>query len=240
MPDAPAHSRLRRLLSWRWIGPIVVVAALLYAGPRQVFDVLRRTNWLFVLAAAAIAFPQAGIRGVRWRSIVRLFGLKLSLKRSVGMYPMGMVLAAVTPGRLGEFGKIFSLRRLGCNLPVAATCNVFDRLADVAFMLLSGLVGMAFFAGRFASYTPYVAAGLLVLVGAGALAIMHRRGLGRLFARFVPEHMRDGFVREWDLTLERVVRDGWPTAVQAFSLTVVGVCEHKSWHFYAAVRSVFQ
>ena len=191
------RSSLRTLVSWRWIGPVVVVAAIAWAGPGQVLEVLRNTNPLLVAAAVLLAVPQALLRGGRWWVQLHGFGVKIGVRDATAMYAMGMTLAAVTPGRVGDFAKILSLREKGCPLALAVACNVFDRVLDVFFVLLAGYGAMWYFSQHFASQLRVVNV-VAALVGvAGLLIILNRRVIKRVSLRLVPTRYRPAVRDSW-------------------------------------------
>lgn len=186
-------ARLRALLSWRLIGPAVVVLAIVWAGPVQVWRVLSAADLRVVGAALALAIPLALIKGIRWRALLAGGGVSLSLRESTSMYAMGMTLGAVTPGRLGDFAKVIPLRRHGCPIGRGIAYSLLDRLLDVAFVLLAGYAGLWYFSQRFTTRLwtlNLIAAGALLC---GLLAFTRRALIMRLALRLVPSQHHPAF-----------------------------------------------
>jgi len=191
----------RRVLSWRWIGPVVVVAIIAWAGPAKVWAMLARANLWLVVAALGMAVPLAVIKGIRWQMLLRTYQIDLPLGRSISMYAMGMTMAAVTPGHVGDFMKIFPLLQEGHAVARALACNVVDRLLDVAFVFLAGYAGMWYFSQSFSPQVRIVsllaAVGLLAVVAAVARFHLVRK----MAIRLVPAKYRS------------VIRDSWNDVV---------------------------
>jgi uncharacterized protein (TIRG00374 family) len=126
--------RLKKIPLWRLIGPAVVVAAIYLAGPAKVWAVLSNTDLKFVVTAAALAIPLVIIKVIRWRILLHNYDIELAFRNSTSMYAIGMVLSAVTPGRVGDLVKIVLLIKKGCSAAKAIASNILDRLFDVVFV----------------------------------------------------------------------------------------------------------
>lgn len=176
---------LSRWLNWRWIGPIAVVLVILWAGPGAIWDILRNINLAIFAMALLLAFPIAAVKGVRWHMMLAGHDASPGLRHATGIYAMGMTLAAVTPGHLGDFVKIVPMTRSGCSVSRAIAFNIFDRVLDVGAIVVTACAGMAwYFADTFQNQLKTIA-----LVGIAILAVTllffakHRailRGLLRL------------------------------------------------------------
>lgn len=212
---------LARFLTWRLIGPVVVVAAIWWAGPMQVWAVLSGADLALVAAALGLAIPFALIKGLRWRALLRGYQIRLGFGESTGMYAMGMTMAAVTPGHLGDFIKALSLIRRGYGIAQAIASNVFDRLLDVAFVLLAGYGGMCFFSQYFSSQLRMlnvIAAALLV---GGVIAVSRRRVLKKFVAKLVPAQYRPVVQQSWNEVVSGILCQGVVGSIQLAGLTVV-------------------
>jgi uncharacterized protein (TIRG00374 family) len=164
--------RMWKRLSWRLIGPFVLVAAVWWAGPSRVWAVLAGTRWAFFAAALSLAFPLALGKGTRWRVLLRGYRIHLRFNEAVGMYAMGMTMAGVTPGRLGDFVKVFPLVRRGHGIGRAVFCSIVDRLIDMAFIVLAGCASFFYIAPLLSA--PFRTLSLLAAIGIVVLAFSKR------------------------------------------------------------------
>ncbi|MCA9256832.1 MAG: flippase-like domain-containing protein, partial [Phycisphaerales bacterium] len=155
--------------------------------PRDIWRTLWGADLRLVALSLSLTIPMAQLKGARWRAIVGSYGLRLSLGEAVSMHAMGMVMAAVTPGRVGDFAKIVPLVNRGWTRRRAIACSALDRLWDVAFILLIGYAAMWYFSSIFLSQilmaSIFAAATLIV----GALVVAYRRPIGRWLVRRLPE-----------------------------------------------------
>lgn len=82
------------------------------------------------------------LKSMRWRELVRLDGTKLTWREAYCFYLSSYTLGIVTPGRLGEFFKIYQLYSAKQTPARKAFISVFaDRLFDLIFLFWMGLSG---------------------------------------------------------------------------------------------------
>jgi uncharacterized protein (TIRG00374 family) len=189
---------LRKLLSWRLLGPLAVAAAIWWAGPTKILAVLSGADPVPLVVALMLAVPQAAIRGCRWHVLLRGFRVQIRLTESVAMYAMGMTLGAVSPGKVGDFVKILALRQRGCRLGLAVACNVFDRVLDVAFIVLAGYAGMWYFSQYYASQLRVANLAAVAVLVVLALVVLNRRIVAKMGRRLVPERYRPAVADSWN------------------------------------------
>ena len=179
-----------RFLSWRLIGPAVVVAVVIWSGPERVWSELSRADLPYVLGAIALAIPLALIKGLRWQLLLRR-GV-IGFGESTGMYAMGMSMAAVTPGHLGDFVKVATLMKRGMAMGSAIAYNVVDRLLDVIALLAVGYLGTIWVGNRLAGDFAGVHVSLIAVAAALAVGVALRRVIvGFLMERLVPRRHRE-------------------------------------------------
>lgn len=187
-----------RLLSWRLIGPAVVVGAIWWAGPAEVLAVFAQAKPLPLLLAACLSLPQAAIRASRWYLLLRGVRFDIGFRDSTAMYMMGMTLGAVSPGKLGDFIKVAALHKRGCPLGLAVAYNVLDRLLDVGFILVAGYAGMWYFSNYFASQLHVVNIIAAVAGVAFVLLVANRRVVKRAAVKLVPARYRPQVRAAWE------------------------------------------
>lgn len=190
--------RLEKVWLWRLVGPVVVVSAIWWAGPTKIWAVLSNADPLLVVAAVALAIPLAIIKGIRWQILLRNYDIELTFSDSTSMYATGMVLSAVTPGRVGDMVKIVMLIKKGCSISKAIASNIFDRLFDVAFVLLVGYGGMWYFSRNFTSQLQIVnIIFVIALVLLVALALK-RHLVKKLAIKLIPSQYRSVAIESWN------------------------------------------
>lgn len=92
------------------------------------------------------------LKVIRWEYLIRLSGKPADLRYAWETYNIGTFLGMITPGKVGEFGRVGYLRTHGIPAGIATVLVVADRLFDVAIIGLFSLVaaGILFGAEWFA------------------------------------------------------------------------------------------
>lgn len=89
------------------------------------------------------------LKTVRWMLINRTFGVHLGYGTTLIFFLVSGFLSVITPGRLGEFARIFFLqRKTGATTAVATSSVILDRVWDVLVLsLLGGVSAVLVFGG---------------------------------------------------------------------------------------------
>ena len=89
------------------------------------------------------------LKSWRWQLLNRSFDIQIPLKTAIVFYLSAGFLSVLTPGRLGEFAKIYFLKRkYNVNMAMATSSVFLDRIWDVLVLsLFASLSMVVFYAG---------------------------------------------------------------------------------------------
>jgi uncharacterized protein (TIRG00374 family) len=189
---------LRKVPLWRLIGPVIVVAAIWWAGPGKVWGVLSSADVRVVAVVLVLSIPMVTIKAVRWRILLRCYGIELGFRDSVSMYATGIVFSAVTPGRVGDMVKIFMLIKRGCSAGKAIACNVLDRLFDVGLVVIAGYGGMWYFSGQFGAHLHVVNIIIVIVVGLLVVFVLKRHLIRKMALKLIPAQYQAAARDSWN------------------------------------------
>ncbi|MBA7618948.1 hypothetical protein ES703_26280 [subsurface metagenome] len=209
--------RFQRIPLWRLIGPAVVIAAIFWAGPAKVWAVLSSADFRLVFAAIALAIPLALIKGIRWKILLHSYDIGLTFCDSTGMYATGMVLSAVTPGRVGDLVKIVLLIKKGCSTGKAIACNILDRLFDVTFVLLAGYVGIWYFSGHFTSQLHIINIIVVIVLALFVIVALKRNFIKKLAVKLIPIQYRPAARECWN----EIISSFWKNRMSRILLLIL-------------------
>ena len=190
--------RIWKIPFWRFIGPVIVVLAIWWAGPVKVWGVLSSADVGVVAGVIAMSIPMVLIKGIRWRTLLGGYGVNLGFAESVSMYATGIVFSAVTPGRVGDMVKILMLIKRQCSVGKAIACNILDRLLDVGLVVLAGYAGMWYFSGQFGAELHVVNIVIIVVLAVFLVFILQRRLIKKVAIKLVPEQYRPAARESWN------------------------------------------
>jgi uncharacterized protein (TIRG00374 family) len=168
--------------------------------------------------------PALLLRAARWKSLLSGQGLRSGFVETTNVYSYSILMGLVTPGHIGEFIKVFYLKRRGLSLGGSFFSVFLDRALDILFLFMVSVV--ALFA-LISSGAHHVTISVLLIAGMlGAFALMwfFTRGkgfdlavicLGRISPAKFRERVLGGFSDFAD-GFQRMTRVG---VTQAFALT---------------------
>ncbi len=136
------------------------------------FPVWKYIAGLTILAGVYI------MKSWRWQLLNRSFGIQIPLKTAIVFYLSAGFLSVITPGRLGEFAKIYFLKRkYNVNTAMATSSVLLDRIWDVLVLSLFASLSMTVF---------YAGASIIVLLLMAALFIVSMLVIVLPGAIFIP------------------------------------------------------
>ena len=209
--------RLGKIPLWRLIGPVIVVAAIWWAGPGKVWAVLSSADIRLVGAVITLLIPMVVIKAIRWRILLRCYGIELGFRDSVSMYATGIVFSAVTPGRVGDMVKIVMLVKRGNSIGKAIACNIIDRLFDVVLVVVAGYVGMWYFSSQFGAHLHVVNIIIVIAVVLLVVFVLKRHLIKKMVIKLIPVQYRPGARESWN----EIVGSFWKNHVSRVLLLVL-------------------
>jgi len=130
-------------------------------------DILNRSHIRFLCAGVILTIPIIWIKALRWRLLLSWQGYYVRAWDSFLYYLSSVSLGAITPGRIGEFSKVFYLKKAGIStLSQGLSSVLLDRLLDLSILIAVAMCGMLWL-------NPWQGAKNMALLGfAGAVAIL--------------------------------------------------------------------
>jgi glycosyltransferase 2 family protein len=118
-------------------------------------------------AAILLNLPQVFLKAVRWRELLRSHQIHYPLAAATLSYFGSIFIGLLTPGRLGEFVKVFHVNH-DCGVPVrrAFSSVLVDRLFDLVALLLFGGAALFSTAHATGSFLTFLYSTLILLLPA--------------------------------------------------------------------------
>jgi hypothetical protein len=134
---------------WRWLVRLLGLGLLIWLLFRidinDVLHALQGANLFTVIQAFILLIPLIALKSLRWLLIMGTPFDGRSFLQATLAYFSGLFLGFLTPGRLGEFIRIFYARGRLAGDTIAATVSVLvDRFFDLAALLVLGGLALAF------------------------------------------------------------------------------------------------
>jgi glycosyltransferase 2 family protein len=149
----------------RYLGLVLLVLLILYAGPAKIGRALLSAHPGWLLLGFLLNIPELGIKAFRWQRIVRWQGFSMTYFQAFLAFFGSLFVGFLTPGRLGEMAKAYTVKHeFNTSLSHGLSSVVVDRMFDMYLLLTLGMLGVIRFAvlGTLLSWPVYV--GMIVLL----------------------------------------------------------------------------
>lgn len=105
-------------------------------------ETLFQANVFLIAAAFLFNVPLFSLKSLRWQQILKRLHYYVSFKNTFLYYTSSIYLGFITPGRIGEFAKVFYLKQ-ECDLNTSEIfLSVFlDRFYDLFLLILLSMMG---------------------------------------------------------------------------------------------------
>lgn len=133
----------KRILFWgiKLIGIAIFVYILSKIDSNALLKELDKANALLIGASFPLIFLIYLCKTKRFESLVHATGIQLPLKEHWHIFNIGVFLAMITPGKIGEMGRAAYLRARGIQTVAAVAIAVIDRIIDTAFISIVAVAG---------------------------------------------------------------------------------------------------
>ena len=143
---------MRRLLTFAMpLVGLVIFALIIYrTGPSRIMATLSAIDWKDLAWAPLLVLAITLVRGARWHYVIRSLGIDYPLARSTTVWAIGFFASAVTPAKAGDAVRAVYLRNeTGRPIGEAFLTVFIDRLWDLGFVLVAGIVSALVFSARY-------------------------------------------------------------------------------------------
>jgi len=128
---------------WKYILGFIVTAGLLgiliwQGEPTEIWASLVGSNYWLILASFGLTLLLFTVKILRWQSILRVQGIRISFFEALDLILIGTFGSAITPAKVGDILRAFYLSRRNkeAKMGKAVFSVVFDRILDLAGIIL--------------------------------------------------------------------------------------------------------
>lgn len=171
----------------RWfilIGIILFAFILLNIDVGKVLTHLSEANLSLIFLAIIVVFFITILKGIKWKLLVNAHELNFSTIDCIKTFCIGFFLGVVTPGRIGDFSRAAYLKKKGNSFFQGISSIVFDRIIDIAILLVLSIVAVFVFAQFFHKdiiSLPLLAIIFVIFIAVCIIAL--KKNLSRIFLK---------------------------------------------------------
>ncbi|MGD9107978.1 MAG: lysylphosphatidylglycerol synthase transmembrane domain-containing protein [Gammaproteobacteria bacterium] len=196
------------------IGIIIFAIILAKIDWHSMIAHISKADYTLIAMAFLLNIPAILIKAIRLRSLMRIQGLDIEIKKIFLICFSSLFFGVITPGRLGELTKILYLKKEGVtSLSFGLSSVIVDRCFDMVFLLLFGFIGCVFMFSFAVKWDTVLVALILIAIAAYffiRVVNFHENFSKKLLIKLVPRKLHynlsvllDGFVQLKTLKLWR-------------------------------------
>lgn len=174
---------------FRLFGIFIFIIILSQIDLTETIKILLNANLIYLAVAFTIVPFVVLIKAYRWQLLMKMQNMNYPLKDSVRVYFAGLFVGSITPGRLGDFIKVFYLREEGYSFGKSFVSVLMDRLFDLASLFIIAyicmFVFMIFFEKQIVILSLFftITAIIFVLL----ISDKNKKLLKKIYTTFIPE-----------------------------------------------------
>lgn len=148
------------------IGAALIAYIALTVDLSRIWAIARRADPLFLALAFSLPLVEIAVKALKIKTAASPFG-SLSVRNAAAVHLIGVTLGSITPGQVGDFGKLYILKKKLKVDAVSGLAIIFlDRSLELLVLLSMATVGIA--AVLVLRGSDKILVGILVLAVAGA------------------------------------------------------------------------
>lgn len=174
---------------FRLFGIFLFIIILSRIDLTETIKILLNANLIYLAVAFTIVPFVVLIKAYRWQLLMKMQNINYSLKDSVHVYFAGLFVGSITPGRLGDFIKVFYLREEGYSFGKSFVSVLIDRLFDLASLFIIAYICMFVFMIFFEKQIVILSLFFTITAIIFILLISDRNKklLKKIYTTFIPE-----------------------------------------------------
>jgi len=145
------------------------------------YDLFVSSKKLFLILSAFFMFASILVKIYRFKLATQYYHHPISFKDAALIQMIGISIAMVTPGRVGEASKIFLLKKQDIPLNKSISIMIFERLFDL-FILMASAIVFAFFVVKDARLNVLLM--LMILIALFVLFLLRKP---HIFCKLIPK-----------------------------------------------------
>ncbi|WP_299219879.1 lysylphosphatidylglycerol synthase transmembrane domain-containing protein [uncultured Aquimarina sp.] len=116
---------------------IILLSYLIYkVGWKETLDSIKKVSFFHILVGVLILWIAFYLKSARWKIISNSYGIPLGKYKALKVFFIGLFLANITPGRLGDFGRLLYIKDDLPSQKIGWSSLIMDRLFDLICLLL--------------------------------------------------------------------------------------------------------
>ncbi len=128
----------------KYTGLVILGIILVKTNWGELVKVIININFIKIIPIYLLIIPKDIFISCRWHLLLNNLSIRRNYWENVKLYFSGFLLGTVTPGRIGEFYRLFKLSKEGHSKTKSAFAILLDRIFDISLILILSIFSVYF------------------------------------------------------------------------------------------------
>ncbi|WP_108802331.1 lysylphosphatidylglycerol synthase transmembrane domain-containing protein [Aquimarina sp. Aq107] len=133
----------------KFIGITLFFYLIYKVGWEETFESIKKISFIHIIIAVFILWLAFYLKSIRWKIISNSYGIPLVQYKAFKVFFIGLFLANITPGRLGDFGRLFYIKDELPTQKIGWSSLIMDRLFDLVGLMFFSLLALFYYQFNF-------------------------------------------------------------------------------------------
>lgn len=130
---------------FKFLGIFLLLFLIHQIGWEETLVSIKKVSLMHIFVALIILWIGFCLKSIRWRVVSNSYGIKLGFYKSIKVFFIGLFLANITPGRLGDFGRLLYIKDDLPNRKIGWSSLIMDRLFDLFCLLVFSFLAVLYY-----------------------------------------------------------------------------------------------
>jgi glycosyltransferase 2 family protein len=140
-----SHILSRFRLLFRLVGIIILIIIIMNIDIRSIIGLLFNVDLKYLLIAIVLIIPTMYLRALRWRYSLQCMHIHVTKTDAFQMHLASTFIGMITPGRIGEFVKIYYIKTKKSEFGKKVIGVLVDRGFDLGILFMIAYISLFFF-----------------------------------------------------------------------------------------------
>ncbi|GGX21593.1 lysylphosphatidylglycerol synthase transmembrane domain-containing protein [Aquimarina muelleri] len=129
----------------KFLGIILLCLLLYKVGWRETIDSIKKTPLIYLVISLFAFWIAFYLKSLRWKIVSNSYGIPLKGSQAFKVFFIGIFLANITPGKLGDFGRLFYIKDQIPNPKIGWSSLIMDRVFDLICLLFFSVIALFYY-----------------------------------------------------------------------------------------------
>ncbi len=141
---------MKRFSFWIKFFGLLLFCLLIYkVGWSETLASIKKVAVIHLVVAVFVFWLGFYLKSVRWKIVSNSYGIPLKSYQAFKVFSIGLFLANITPGKLGDFGRLFYIKDQLPSRKIGWSSLIMDRVFDLVCLAAFSFIGLVYYQVNF-------------------------------------------------------------------------------------------